>query len=296
MSVVVEADFQNDLRIHFLAELAKLGVSAPAPADDPVRETCFAYFSVLQRLIPAGARTAWKSRELEQRILTDEQQARLATIVAEIEAGLDLRPRLSRRIMRANYSDRLLNDWGIHHLHVGPREDAYGPELLYVLMTARDAYLIDWKRHGDDCFGDAELMNILHRNWPDAIERFRAPGVVPGSLEPAGYSPSDRQKMRRHFTLCTQVEDGTVYVPLGGGTVACGGSALAARRVSYERQLAQNVYEAVRDNAEGLRDLIARRTGRRLDVLRFRYVVGGPIRVEELQTRLFVRLPEAPAE
>lgn len=296
MSVVIEADFQNDLRVHFLGELAKLGVSAPPPADDPVREVCFAYFSVLHRLIPVTPRRVWKSREIEQRALSQEEQGQLAAIISEIEAGIDLRPRLSRTITKPTYSDRLLNGWGVHHLHVGPREDAHGRALLYVLMASADAYLINWKGHGDESFGDSELMNILHRNWPDVIKSYRAPGVVPGSLEPEGYSPSERQKMRRYFTLGTQVEDGTVYLPIGGGTVMNGGSAKAARRVRDARQLAQNVYEAAQENAEKISELVEERSGRKLDVLRLRYMVGAPIRIEELQTGVIIELPKASAE
>lgn len=291
-TISVEADFQDDLRVHCLAELTNLGVSLPKEPSD-VFAACAGYFNVLFRLIPQQPRHVFKSGALRRRRLTHRQRSRLGAIVREIEGGVDLRPRLSKNILKPDYNDKLLQDWGIHHLHVGPRNAAHGAELLFVYVTEEYAYLIDWYAgHGVDSFADQALMQILHENWPDAIERERAHGYVPGSLEPASLTPTERQSLRAKFTLGTQMADGTIYLPIGGGTTLDGGSSRVLGRVQYERQLAHNAQEWVTNNAVLVRDAIARKTGTSVDALELRYLVGRPVRVQELRTGVVVTLPQ----
>ncbi len=288
--VSVEADFQEDLRLHYLSELAKLGVPPPKAADD-VFSACSGYFNVRFRLIPKRPRRALKSRELLRRKLSHRQRSRLGAIVKEIETGTDLRPRLSKNVLRPDYSDKLLQDWGIQHLHVGPHHDAHGPELLYVYFTSDSAHLIDWQEHGVGSFADQALMEILHDNWPAAIEH-ETSGFVPDTLEPSDLTPAERQLLRAKFTLCTQVADGTIYLPLGGGSTMAGSSSRVTRWVQRERQLAQNVHEWVVKNAVPIQSAIVKKTAKPLEVLKLRYIVGQPLRVQEQQTNIVVNLPE----
>jgi len=291
-AISVEADFQNDLRVHYLTELTNLGVNPPKEPND-VFAVCAGYFNVLFRLIPQQRRRVLKSRALRRRALTHRQRSCLGSIVKEIEAGADLRPRLSKNILRPDYNDKLLQDWGIHHLHVGPQNAAHGAELLYVYVTDECAYLIDWyAQHGVESFADQALMQILHENWPDAIEHEKPYGVVPGSLEPANLTPTERQRLRAKFTIGTQMADGTIYLPLGGGTTLAGGSSRVLRRVQHERQLAHNVQEWVTNNAVFVRDAIARKTGTSLDALKLHYLVGRPLRVQERRSGVVVGIPE----
>lgn len=295
-AVPVEADFQNDLRVHYLAELTSLGVNLPKEPND-VFAVCAGYFSVLFRLIPQQPRRALKSRALRRRTLTHRQRSRLGCIMKEIEAGADLRPRLSKNILRPDYNDKLLQDWGIHHLHVGPQNAAHGAELLYVYVTEECVYLIDWyAEHGIESFADQALMQILHENWPDAIAHEKPYGVVPGSLEPGNLTPIERQRLRAKFTIGTQMADGTIYLPLGGGTTLAGGSLRVLRRVQHERQLAHDVQQWVTNNAVIVRDAIARKTGTTLDALNLRYLVGRPLRVQERQTGTVVGIPETESD
>jgi hypothetical protein len=289
--VSVEANFQEDLRLHYLSELTNLGAKPPNETDD-VFAVCAGYFNVEFRLIPKRARTVLKSRELARRRLSHGQRSRLGTIVKEMATGTELRHRLSKNILKPDYNDKLLHDWGIHHLHVGPQHAPHGRELLYVYVTNEMAHLIDWQEHGVESFANQALMQILHDNWPNAIEHEKPVGVVPGSLTPSDLMPAERQRLREKFTLCTQTTDGTIYLPLGGGTTLAGGSTRVLRRVQHERQLAQNVQEWVTENAGAVSNALARHTGQRLDHLKLRYLVGRPLRVQEQRTGVVVNLPE----
>lgn len=290
--VTIDANFSEDLRAHFTAELTKLGVTLPHGKVD-VESAGVAYFNVTRRLISARPRKVSKSKELSERALTIEQQGRLDTIIHEFEAGSDLRPRLSKGVFdRPLYNDPQQNDWDIRHLHVGPISDPHGPELLFVCVTDDCAYLVEWGAHGVQSFADQRMLEILHTNWPEVVAHMKAPGVVPGSLDPADLTPEQRDPLRRKFTIATQVSDGTVYLPAGGGVMLDGTSSDVARRVDDERQLAHDVEQWARENAVALRDGIERASGVRLEALRLRYMVGRPVRVQELQTKLVLVPPE----
>ena len=307
MPALIEANFSEDLRVHALAALKQLGAADLPPANQDVRSALVAYFNVRWRLISPRPRQAPHSRELSARLSSD-QRALLGAIVREIEAGSDLAPRLSKRVLgKPLYNDKQLNDWGIRHLHVGPIASPHGNELLYVYVKDETIYLIDWQAHGVQSFADQALVQILHDNWPEAIAEEVPPGFVPGTLSPADLSPEDRQRMRGKrgdrpdgtaFTIGTQVADGTIYLPLGGGVMMDGTSNHVVRRVNRERETAANVERWVRENADGLRNQIEEHSGVRLEVLRLQYKIStdpSVFLVYERQANLTLRLPAADA-
>lgn len=48
----------------------------------------------------------------------------LAILTAKIEAGTDLVSHLSKRVAKVDAVDRMLADWGIHHLHLSSTLEA----------------------------------------------------------------------------------------------------------------------------------------------------------------------------
>lgn len=50
-----------------------------------------------------------------------ELQFGLDLVMTNIEQGVDLGPYLSKKIADLDYDDDLLNDWGVHHLHLGTK-------------------------------------------------------------------------------------------------------------------------------------------------------------------------------
>src|SRR3954454_8339067 len=73
--------------------------------------------------------------------------------------------------------DRLLADWGLHHLHLktGPHPKLAGftdrsDHLLFAAFMPDDAYLIDLVRHESDGANWAALhvLEVVVRNWPDS--------------------------------------------------------------------------------------------------------------------------------
>jgi hypothetical protein len=111
--------------------------------------------------------------------------AEIAELVRKMEAGEDLKPHLSRAVDTAFLSvqeraafpqhqrekdlDRMLADWGIHHLHLSNVVEAdgfvtRGNNLLFALFSRNDAYLVGIYTHRD--WLHEELVAIIVRNWP----------------------------------------------------------------------------------------------------------------------------------
>lgn len=68
-----------------------------------------------------------------------KSQSGYKTLKAKFANGDDVTPHLSSNILNDTYEDYLLNDWGIHHFHLGQNiSDGFagrtGP-LLFALIT-----------------------------------------------------------------------------------------------------------------------------------------------------------------
>lgn len=192
-----------------------LSISSDCAPDN----ICHQYFNVKRRLIEPVPRDILLSAEFT---CPQEQVAGLDLVKRKISAGEDLKPYLSEQINNSDYDDGMLNDWGIHHLHLGMALQSNGfiertGPLLYVRFTRDSAYLINVFPHGNWALQD--LLKIIHHNWPEllSINRLNREGLI--SL---GHSPtdSDIKAFRRNtINALVQMEDGTVYLPPGGGVV-----------------------------------------------------------------------------
>jgi len=153
-----------------------------------------------RRVLRAVPRNVVWSLELRSRTLTSEHRVAVERIARELEEGVDTRPRMTTAIRTAGYNDGLLSDWGIHRLHIGekPGGDGFfierdGP-LLFIFVVEAVAYLIDLRDHGS--FADEDLIEILHRNWPDVLASWIAPGAIPGRCRRNSRPPSARPRAR----------------------------------------------------------------------------------------------------
>jgi len=74
-------------------------------------------------------------------------------------------------------------------------------------------------------------VEIVHENWPDTIKPYRVPGAVAVSVNP---SSTEIKRLRSaHLNSALQMDDGTVYLPIGGG-MASDGTGLAVTLVSNQ--------------------------------------------------------------
>jgi hypothetical protein len=172
----------------------------------PLRELLSVYFNWRNRSVSARPRTVHRSNKVVAKNLPEVEK-----LARKIEEGCDLSPRLSTGIeevinlKRAKPGrlgsrpdlDLLLNDWGIHHLHLSDvdRGDGYvvrTGDLLFIAFRRDDAYLLDVLGHG--AWNNQSLVDIATTNWPESRLFFH----VPKMTSEFSVSERERKKLRNN--------------------------------------------------------------------------------------------------
>lgn len=221
-------DFVADLQDRARQELVALGftLSEVGALDDPL----LVWLAYERRRISRVSRSVLESPRLSTNLKRPQYSAVIDDIVQRAESGDDLSPYLSRRMKSVDYEDALLNDWGIHHFHLGGvlESDGYVKrtgDLLYGLVRDNTLFLIDVLHHNS--FEDTDLLEVVHSTWPALMEPWRARGTSATTT----VTPELRKKLRRRGIIATFVaNDGTLYFPPGGGYMSSGLSAQAILR------------------------------------------------------------------
>lgn len=204
-------------------------------ADKPFRELLHIYGNWRGRHPFPRPRTVHKSREMRVSAEAQTFSGDIAELVRKIEVGEDLKPHLSRAVDTAFLStaahlaalpqhrrerdlDRMLADWGIHHLHLSNVVEADGfverdncDQLLFAGFGRDDAYMVGIHTHRDWLHED--LVPIIVRNWP-GVGPFRPLNYVLGPTH--SLNEVERRRNRRDGVSGSMVEvDGIWYGTLG---------------------------------------------------------------------------------
>lgn len=255
-------DFEKDWRDFIKKQLNLLFFLKEEDINNLTEENiAHVYFELKNRLIPEGQRNVHFSKEFS---CHSSIRLGLDNLVDNIQLGKDLTPHLSRQIKNLNTVDGLLNDWGIHHLHLGIEIETDGfakrrGELLYVFFNDTDAYLIQIMDHHS--FSKKELLRILHKNWPSLIDRYLLKGIT--SFSPNPTDNEIRELRDAGITALIQIEEGAVYAPAGGG-INSAGTSTRAIMVSdryynqinlYEQHIKENFYLYLRKIKEAIGEI-----------------------------------------
>ena len=214
---IINIDFRRDLVAILRAEFIRLGYDVSGIVDDI--ELVRIYFGVRRRLVSWKTRQILKSKDFS---CPPEHRNALAKIECIIKNGDDLTAYLSKKIRRLDYNDPLLNDWGIHHLHLGTKVESDGfiertDTLLYCRFEAKQAYFIDILPHGN--WTQQKLIKTMHENWPELFSRFQLKGILPGE----SLTDEEVDSLRKsRMSIPYFAEDGAVYSPVGGGVTSSG--------------------------------------------------------------------------
>ena len=163
MKANFEADWIAQLRSH-LVNVQGWDANEIAALDD--REVHFRYFDALRRRIAPKPRTI---RIADDFLCPPAEVPGWQTLQEKVRKGEDINPHLSKRHASLFNLDGLLNEWGVHHFHLGvapdPKDPAYvgrtGP-LLYALVTDEAFYAINVYTHGS--FENSDIVESIHRN------------------------------------------------------------------------------------------------------------------------------------
>ncbi len=253
------------------------------------------YYNWATRLVPPQPRTLHKSHAFEQNRLTSQRASDLALIIADIEQGRNLKKYLSRDIDRAAVKvardkrrdlDMLLNDWGIHHLHISSVVEANGfvkrdDHLLLVSFKPDAAYLIDVMAHRDMTdhkWVRHHLLEVLASEWPHegVIYEMQTP-AAPNQL-----TETQRANLRGNHYNTAFSFGGRTFVPRG--LMMANGTTIEAWL--YARALLNRVGEvekALTENPRGCAAVFERYNSTLPDEPEFAFGIGndGPAILEK---------------
>jgi hypothetical protein len=101
-------------------------------------------------------------------------------VTQKAKSGLDLNPHLSGTVQKdAGYDDMMLNDWVMHHLHLGTRAHPKNPammartkELLFAMVDNDDIYFVAVGDHTD--WTDQQLFETARTHWPHLFHKLNS--------------------------------------------------------------------------------------------------------------------------
>lgn len=144
------------------------------------------FFNYQMKLINPVPRIILKSKEISSKRLTPKYSQALHEIEMKIKQGQELTYHQSKKVLDPLYTDDLLNDWVIHHLHLSTTKSKSGQRfydrsdyLLFVAFSNNEAFLIDVKEHNEDyVFAKKEFLEIMDSNWPEVMQNYYWKDVI----------------------------------------------------------------------------------------------------------------------
>ncbi len=238
-------DLVEDWRQIMLAKLTEFGFSVtPTERYETVGAM---YFNAMKRRIQPRPRNVVRAADFT----TPPQFISVVdAIQTKFETGVDLRPHLSRKIVKVNAKDLMMYEWGIHHLHLSltpnPR---YGgnlvmgtKELLFAYVTTDTAYFLAILDHTH--WSNQQLIQVVWDNWPDLLRPFVFAGALDVSYNP---SQSERANLRKaNINTTTKLRDGEILGPPGLGFQSDGTSTQVMLQVIRARKDLQAIEEFLR--------------------------------------------------
>lgn len=237
-------NFEQDIRDIVLNTLPRDPALQSTLAGMAASKLLVIYFNWLERLIPSNPRRIFFSSEMLSSKLPNDPSLKdsLNHIYYLIERGEDLTPYLSRGVkvgfdvqQRRDFSKRrdldlMLNDWGIHHLHLSTTLESDGfvsrtDPLLFGIFRPAAAYLIDVVPHGS--WTKQAIMEIVVRDWPKEGLVHEVQGVV-GLSRPI--SDADRRQLRRGGVNAPLEINGKVYMSASLGSTTAGTGLMATMK------------------------------------------------------------------
>ncbi|MFS0575105.1 hypothetical protein AB1K83_05700 [Sporosarcina sp. 179-K 3D1 HS] len=288
----IQINLVRDFRYFLSNQLLQYGVKVP-PDDSKV---ILKFFELQRRVIAKRPRKVLISKDFSY---PPEIAARVMKLIRKIESGESLLPHLSRKFLDPNFHDALLNDWGIHHLHLGTeidndgfvnrnRSDFINDYLLFLRITDKHAYLIKIGKHGE--WANKTLFEILHKYWPDSISQYR---IVDG-LSIIGNEPTEKERMKLRksgaITL-TSVNDKAVYYPVGGGYATSQNSLEAVRQSHYYSNMLTYAEINIKSNISHIYISLKRLYSKVDKSLNFQlFIFGSKFYVWETNSNIFICL------
>lgn len=263
-------DLLEDIRQFVLSSLPCLPSARAELEEKDAHELLVIYRNWQERLIRPVPRRVHRSQALLANPLAGRAQngPALEQIARMLEIGVEVTPHLSRNVIHGYQEnvtgkkfhkdlDLMLNDWGVHHLHLSTHieDDGFvertGP-LLFAFIKNHDAYLIDIMDHGN--WVCRRIFETMVKEWPEAGLAHEVKGVIGLARE---VSEADHKTLRAGY-VNTFVELGDkLYMPSRG--ISTAGTSITATMAAD--QLIDTIDEAqqhLTDNPDYFSSLMRR--------------------------------------
>ena len=191
------------------------------------------WMNVCLKLIPKQKYQVFRSKSLTSKSLSQDISDGIDSVKEKLEQGVAVTPHMSKGVLDGSFTDLLLSDWGIYHLHLGLSMDGNfikrTKEVLFLTLHESRAYFIDVRDHGRNgekhVFAQLDLLQTLADEFPGVIERFEFRGFT--DVSPIITDPAEIIKYRNEGVEIYHKINGKIYAPMGGGITSARTSAQA---------------------------------------------------------------------
>jgi hypothetical protein len=239
--VTVRADYFAQLQaemVHVLPTQSRREKTAFAALD--LHEQAWRFMNWQSRLVHPHPRHVNKAIGFDSLPTVRTNRPAVEALLSSLVRGDEVDRHLSRDVSQGYCMhpaaqkdgpdfDLLLNEWGIHHLHLGrsPKQGgrrARSNELLYVIFGRRVAFVLAVAPHG--AWASRRLIEATVGSWPNQ-GLFVALNVIPGR----GWTEDEHRRLRKTgLTAATVTNDQAWISGVTGGMT----SALVSNRISKE--------------------------------------------------------------
>lgn len=232
----------------------------PSPMYD-LKNLLLHLCSLYLRRVPVQPWNVHVSKELRN-------ETRISDIKEKLEKGEDVNDLISNAAMtkdQSQYSDKLLAEWGIYHLHFSSNRSG---DLLFVKFDrdSSNAFFIDilpHERNGQNTWANINLIQIIHDNWPEIVapaqfissrDKIENPEDVPEHLT----TKMHKTLRKKNASVIVTTYDDAQYLPMGGGLVASGHSVKAIWMRDFVFMRVQELTNVVNEHKEKILEVLGK--------------------------------------
>ena len=247
----INIDLVNDLSNILKDDITEMGYDVPTVTHDKI---LLLYNELLMRLIVPRKREIVISKEF---FCPAELEAGLDQLKQKITEGAPVNGHLSRKIKNLDYDDKMLYDWGVHHLHLGTETDSRtglikGTKyVVFAVVNDKTAYFIQILDHQQ--WSNKDVLTIIESNWPFLLSQNKVDGEPEVDL-----TQEEILKLRgKNINTILKLPSGNSYSSIGGGYNGLG-SSLRALDATFElkKTMIENekkIYNQIKSGCNGVK-------------------------------------------
>lgn len=212
------------------------------------------FYNLIERIPIPRPRKTHKSKTF---FCPKELKNNLEVLENKIVKGEAITNYLSKKIMDAHFSDSMLYDFGITHLHLGKEENSKDEpfvertgKILYCVLKDDDAYFLTIDEHGK--WSDIKLIEIIKDNFPELLEKHKIEGLELGRE----ITNEKRENLHKHNIIPMLQIDEEMFTPIGGGVAMNGlslrGMLIAINQLKFIYYLENKVLSFYEENKESI--------------------------------------------